>query len=90
MGIHDIRTMNLVSEALHQIDPSIFILWWMDRRRQPLLLKKSAQRHTAQLKCRVTAFSDDIRDAIRPCLYRDDSRLYGRQTGLRKAYPVRA
>jgi len=66
MGIHDIETMNLVSEALHEIDPTIFIYgegWTAGD--SPLPFEKRAlKRHTAQLKG-VAAFSDDIRDAIK-------------------------
>lgn len=66
MGIHDIETMNLVSEALHEIDPTIFIYgegWTAGD--SPLPFEKRAlKRHTSQLKG-VAAFSDDIRDAIK-------------------------
>lgn len=66
MGIHDIETMNMISEALHQIDPTIFIYgegWTADS--SPLPVEEQAlKRHTYRLN-NIAAFSDDIRDAIK-------------------------
>lgn len=73
MGIHDIETMNLVSEALHEIDPTIFIYgegWTAGD--SPLPFEKRAlKRHTSQLNG-VAAFSDDIRDAIKGHVFTHD------------------
>jgi pullulanase len=66
MGIHDIETMNLISEELHKIDPTIFIYgegWTADS--SPLPVEKQAlKRHTYRLN-NIAAFSDDIRDGIK-------------------------
>ena len=73
MGIHDIETMNLLSDALHQIDPTLFLYgegWTAGD--SPLPVEKRAlKRHTAQLKG-VAAFSDDIRDAIKGHVFTHD------------------
>ncbi|HMQ48749.1 MAG TPA: type I pullulanase [Saprospiraceae bacterium] len=66
MGIHDIETMNQISEALHAIDPSIFIYgegWTAGS--SPLPDEQRALKaNTMQLR-QIAAFSDDIRDAIK-------------------------
>jgi len=66
MGIHDIETMNLISEELHKIDPTIFIYgegWTADS--SPLPVEHQAlKRHTYRLN-NIAAFSDDIRDGIK-------------------------
>ena len=73
MGIHDIETMNLLSDALHQIDPTLFLYgegWTAGD--SPLPVEKRAlKRHTSQLKG-VAAFSDDIRDAIKGHVFTHD------------------
>lgn len=73
MGIHDIETMNLVSAALREIDPSIFVYgegWTAGD--SPLPLEKRAlKRHTAQFDG-IAAFSDDIRDAIKGHVFTHD------------------
>jgi pullulanase len=74
MAIHDIETMNLVSEALHAIDPSIIIYgegWTAGD--SPLPEKSRAlKKHVNQLKG-VAAFSDDIRDGIKGSVFDDRS-----------------
>jgi pullulanase len=66
MGIHDIETMNIISEALHEKNPSVIIYgegWNAGATPMPdslLALKKN----TAKMD-RVAAFSDDFRDAIK-------------------------
>lgn len=66
MGIHDIETMNQISEALHAVEPSIFIYgegWTAGS--SPLPDEQRALKaNTMQLK-QIAAFSDDIRDAIK-------------------------
>jgi pullulanase len=74
MGIHDIETMNLVSQDLHSIDPSIFIYgegWKAGDSPLPddqLALKQN----TANLDG-IAAFSDDIRDAIKGHVFTHDA-----------------
>lgn len=66
MGIHDIETMNAVSETLHAIDPTIFIYGegWKagDSPLPDSLLALKQNTHRLQ---RIAAFSDEIRDAIK-------------------------
>jgi pullulanase len=73
MGIHDIETMNLVSAALREIDPTIFVYgegWTASD--SPLPVEKRAlKRHTAQFDG-IAAFSDDIRDAIKGHVFTHD------------------
>lgn len=66
MGIHDIETMNAVSEALYAIDPTIFIYgegWTAGQ--SPLPDSLRALKSNVNKLNRVAAFSDDIRDAIK-------------------------
>ena len=66
MGIHDIETMNAISEALHQIDPTIFIYgegWTAGD--SPLAEEQRAlKKHTYRLN-NIAAFSDDLRDGVK-------------------------
>jgi pullulanase len=65
MGVHDIETMNAISDTLHKIDPSIFIYgegWTAGS--SPLAEDlRAVKKNTHELK-RIAAFSDDIRDAL--------------------------
>jgi len=66
MGVHDIETMNQLSEALHKIDPTIFIYgegWTAGGSPLPDALK-AIKHNTPQLK-NIAAFSDDMRDGIK-------------------------
>ena len=75
MGIHDIETMNLISERLHAIDPSIFIYgegWTAGA--SPLPFEKQAlKHHTLQLKS-IAAFSDDLRDGLKGSVFEHQER----------------
>ena len=70
MGIHDIETMNQVSAALHEIDPTIFIYgegWTAGDTPLPendRALKKYTHRING-----VAAFSDDIRDGLKGSVF---------------------
>lgn len=66
MGVHDITTMNAISDTLHKIDPSIFIYGeaW-DAGQSPLPAEERALKRNMQQLNQVAAFSDDIRDALR-------------------------
>ncbi|MCB0572515.1 MAG: type I pullulanase [Phaeodactylibacter sp.] len=73
MGIHDIETMNQVSAALHEIDPSIFVYgegWTAGDSPLPVD-KRALKRHISQING-VAAFSDDIRDAIKGHVFTHD------------------
>jgi pullulanase len=70
MGIHDIETMNQVSEALRRVDPSIFVYgegWTAGD--SPLPVEKRALKaHVPQLN-HIAAFSDDFRDALKGSVF---------------------
>lgn len=66
MGVHDIETMNLLSDTLHKIDPSIFIYgegWTAGA--SPLPEDMRAVKKNTYMLHQIAAFSDDIRDALR-------------------------
>ncbi len=66
MGIHDIATMNALSDALHQYDPSIFIYgegWTAGESALPENLR-ATKAHTYQLH-QIAAFGDDMRDGLK-------------------------
>jgi pullulanase len=66
MGLHDIETMNAISDSLQKVDPSIFIYgegWTAGDSPLPEA-QRAIKKNTAQLR-RIAAFSDDIRDALR-------------------------
>jgi pullulanase len=66
MGVHDIETMNLLSEALHKINPNVFIYgegWTAGA--SPLNEElRAIKRNTYKLNG-IAAFSDDMRDGIK-------------------------
>jgi len=66
MGVHDIETMNQISDTLHKIDPTIFIYgegWTAGNSPMPEDLR-AVKKNMAKLH-EVAAFSDDIRDGIK-------------------------
>lgn len=66
MGIHDIATMNAVSEAIHAIDPTIFLYgegWTAGA--CPLPDYQLALKKNVALLDSIAVFSDDIRDGIK-------------------------
>ncbi|MCW3110590.1 MAG: pulA [Segetibacter sp.] len=66
MGVHDIETMNEISDTLHTIDPTIFIYgegWTAGASPMPEYLR-AVKRNTYKLN-KIAAFSDDIRDGLR-------------------------
>jgi pullulanase len=66
MGIHDIETMNLISDTLHKIDPTIFIYgegWTAGA--SPLAEELRAVKKNTYKLNRIAAFSDDLRDGLR-------------------------
>ncbi|TCJ19611.1 type I pullulanase [Flaviaesturariibacter flavus] len=66
MGLHDIETMNAISDALHRLDPTIFIYgegWTAGDSPLPEA-QRAIKKNTPQLRG-IAAFSDDIRDALR-------------------------
>ena len=77
MGIHDIETMNQISEELHKIDPSIFIYgegWTAGS--SPLHEKyRAVKKNTNQLK-NIAAFSDDMRDGVKGHVFTHDAKAF--------------
>lgn len=66
MGVHDIETMNLISDTLHKIDPTIFIYgegWAAGNSPLPEDLR-AVKKNMARVN-EVAAFSDDIRDGLK-------------------------
>ncbi len=66
MGVHDIETMNMISDTLHKIDPTIFIYgegWAAGNSSMPENLR-AVKKNIARVN-KVAVFSDDIRDGIK-------------------------
>lgn len=66
MGVHDIETMNQISDALHKIDPTVFLYGegWTAGNSPMKEDLRAVKKNTYQLH-QIAAFSDDIRDGIR-------------------------
>lgn len=66
MGIHDIATMNQITEVLNEIDPTIFVYGegWTGGDSPLPEEQRAVKKQLSQMK-RVAAFSDDMRDAIK-------------------------
>jgi len=74
MGIHDIETMNTVTETLKKVNPDIFVYgegWTAGD--SPLPLEDRALKAHIQRMPSVTAFSDDIRDGLKGSVFDDQS-----------------
>ena len=70
MGVHDIETMNLISEELHKIKPDI-LLYGEGWTAGPVQIKEEEQalkKNVAQLN-KIAVFSDDIRDGIKGSVF---------------------
>lgn len=75
MGIHDIETMNQVSQTLHQLDPTIFVYgegWTAGSSPLPDA-QRALKANTLHLD-RVAAFSDDFRDALKGSVFEHKDR----------------
>jgi pullulanase len=75
MGIHDIETMNAVSAALRDIDPSIFVYgegWTAGS--SPLPVEQQALKANTPSLVEVAAFSDDIRDGLKGSVFEHEDR----------------
>lgn len=66
MGIHDQETMNLISQELHKIDPTIVIYGegWTAKDSPLPEDQRALKKYTYKLD-KIAAFSDDIRDGIK-------------------------
>jgi len=87
MGIHDIETMNAVSAALREIDPTIFVYgegWTAGDSPLPEN-RRALKKHTHRMDG-VAAFSDDIRDAIKGHVFTHDAPGFASgQPGLKES-----
>lgn len=66
MAVHDIETMNLISNELHKIDPTIFLYgegWTAGD--SPLVIEKRALKNNVKKLNNIAVFSDDIRDGVK-------------------------
>jgi len=66
MGIHDIETMNALSDSLHGFDPTIFIYGegWAAGASPLPEDQRAVKKNTIKLK-ELAAFSDDLRDGLK-------------------------
>lgn len=80
MGVHDIETMNLISDTLHKIKPDIVLYgegWTAGA--SPYPEEKRAVKKNAHLLKGIAVFSDDIRDGIKGSVF--DTKDRGFVTG---------
>jgi pullulanase len=66
MGVHDITTMNMISDTLHKIDPTIFIYgegWTAGNSPLPEALR-AVKKNVSKLH-EEAVFSDDLRDGLK-------------------------
>ena len=75
MGIHDIETMNLISDTLHKIKPSIVLYGegWTSSSSPLTEEKRALKKNAAQLNG-IAVFSDDMRDGIKGSVFNIDDR----------------
>jgi pullulanase len=66
MGVHDIETMNMISDKLHTINPSIFIYGegWAAGDSPLPENRRAVKKNVSQLR-HIAVFSDDLRDGLR-------------------------
>ncbi|MEO6490514.1 MAG: type I pullulanase [Ferruginibacter sp.] len=70
MGVHDIETMNIISDELHKIDPSILLYgegWTAGDSPLPDSLR-ALKKNASKLR-NVAVFSDDIRDGLKGSVF---------------------
>ena len=75
MGIHDIETMNLISDTLHKIKPSIVLYGegWTSSSSPLPDDKRALKKNAAQLNG-IAVFSDDMRDGIKGSVFNINDR----------------
>ncbi len=87
MGIHDIRTMNLISSELHKLKPGILLYgegWTAGS--SPLPDSMRALKANAAKLDRIAVFSDEIRDGIRGHVFEHRARGFiSGQPGLEES-----
>lgn len=70
MGVHDIKTMNLIADALHKVKPDILLYgegWTAGESPLPDSLR-ALKKNAAKLD-RIAVFSDDVRDGIKGSVF---------------------
>ncbi len=74
MGIHDITTMNEVVKTVKKVNPNIFVYGegWTAAD-SPLAVERRALKKNIPEMPHITAFSDDIRDALKGSVFEDKS-----------------
>ncbi|MDW3196628.1 MAG: type I pullulanase [Cytophagales bacterium] len=84
MGIHDITTMNEISDELKSINPSIILYGegWAAGPSPLPEIERAIKANTMQLK-QIAAFSDDLRDGVKGSVFVHQET--GFATGLSKA-----
>lgn len=75
MGIHDIETMNMIREALDEIDPSIIIYGegWTGGSSTLDESLRAVKANAGELDDRIAVFSDDIRDGLKGNVFNDSA-----------------
>lgn len=77
MAIHDIETMNAVTDALQTIDPSILVYgegWTAGD--SPLPVERRALKAKVAQMPKVAAFSDDIRDGLKGSVFEHEEKAF--------------
>jgi len=87
MGIHDIKTMNLIADELHKIDPTIFIYgegWTAgDSPYDPQ--ERAIKTNTWKLHG-IAVFSDEFRDGVKGDVFTKNAKGFASgETGLRES-----
>lgn len=87
MGVHDIKTMNLISKELHRVRPDIIIYgegWTAGS--SPLPDSVRALKKNAAKLDRIAVFSDDIRDGIKGSVFEhEDKGFASGKTGMEES-----
>ena len=75
MGVHDIETMNLISDTLHKLKPSIVLYGegWTSGGSTLPEEKRAIKKNAAQLNG-IAVFSDDMRDGIKGSVFNINDR----------------
>ncbi|MDF2905868.1 MAG: pullulanase, type [Herbinix sp.] len=73
MGIHDVKTMNAIREALNKIDPTILVYgegWTAESSPLPES-ERAIKTNMFALNTGIAAFSDDLRDGIKGSVFEE-------------------
>ncbi len=87
MGVHDIETMNLISQELHKIKPDIVLYGegWTSGDSPLPENQRSLKKYTHRLD-KIAAFSDDMRDALKGSVFdKPDSGFVSGKKGMEES-----